>query len=242
MTVLDFHRIIEQDIQKMGFFAYADMETEEIDLQLNRQVDFLINGIIDKHFGRVLKINETQGFQKDQVSLDNLRTLHIRDLELALSEVPNKKELVCNLPNDYRHHIRSIAVIKYPCYNSNTKSQIDVTDTAPVIIQESQNYLKNHPFYKSDIDAILGEMNMNVLSLYGAENLSLEKIYMSYIKEPAKITYVKTEDGDYDSINSIQCDLDNSLHAMLARMTSIEIMKIIESNPQKIVSMQQDQV
>lgn len=242
MDILQFHRIIELDLQKMGFFAYSDMESEEIDIQINRQIDFLINGILDKNFGRALKINEEQGFQKDQVTLDNLRSLHIRNSLLTIANNTADVESSCPLPVDYSHNIRSTVVITYFCYDPDLKKQKEETEEIPVILQESQYYLKDNPLYKSAKDGILGEIVGDNLYLSGIAGVTFSKVKMSYIRKPAIVKYGKNVDGDYDASQSVQCDLDESLHQMLARMTSIEIMKIIESNPNKTVSMQQDQI
>lgn len=242
MTVLDFHRIIEQDLQKMGFFAYSDMETEEIDIQLNRQVDFLVNGILDKHFGRPLKINEEQGFQKNQVTLDNLRTIHVRNQILTIANDTTNLESTCALPATYLHNIRCTVNISFKCYDPDKEQEVVQKEEIPVILQESQYYLKDNPLYKSGKDGILGELVGSNVILYGIPNITFDNVKMSYIRKPNTIKYGKDDNGDYDASLSTECDLDESLHQMLARMTSIEIMKIIESNPQKIVSMQQDQI
>src|SRR5688500_629673 len=103
LTILDVHRIIEQDVQKMGFFAYKDLEHEEIDIQINRQIDIIVNGILDKHFRRELKLNEEQGFQKNQVTLDNLRRLHKMTVFIppALNVSDSAKTAFFTLPTDY---------------------------------------------------------------------------------------------------------------------------------------------
>src|SRR5688500_4726404 len=123
LTILDVHRIIEQDVQKMGFFAYKDLEHEEIDIQINRQIDIIVNGILDKHFRRELKLNEEQGFQKNTFSVDNFRSLHKMNvfIPFALNVNDSTKTAFFILPTDYYHHIKTTMIIKYDCYEDGKK-------------------------------------------------------------------------------------------------------------------------
>jgi hypothetical protein len=239
LTILDMHRLIEQNIQKMGFFAYRDMEPEEIDLQINGQINLLIEGIVDKFFGRKPKVNEEQGFQKDQVSLDNLRNLHVRDETRAIA-TSSDEEISFTFPNAYRHHIRTLVSVSYDCY-TNGKKETTIKKVA-ARINKSQVDWRNHPYYKTGKDSPLAEVAGNSMFIYKDETFDITGIKLSYIKDPAVVKYAKDGGGNYDEGNSVHCDLDKTLHYMVVDMTSIRIMKILEGNPQKIVNLESETI
>lgn len=237
MTILEIHRAIEQHIHKMGFFAYADLEHEEIDLQINMQIKLLLNGILDKHFGRPLKISEAQGFQKNQVTLDNLRKLHVGNQTVTLYTA-EPGFVSFTLPENYYHHIKTTVTVSYPCYeNGISKTETNLVD---VRIAQSQNDSKNHPFYKTGRDSPLAEIIGTGVFIYYDSTFTIPSAKITYIKKPAVVAYVKDGGGNYDSVNSVQCDLDESLHEMLVNMTSIKILEILEAPQQKVVNSQRE--
>jgi hypothetical protein len=238
LTIQDMHRIIEQDVQKMGFAAYQDLAPEEIDLQINRQIGLLIEGILDKHYGRPLKVDERQGFQKNQVTLDNLRNLQVGYFPTTLTSDGNTHSFP--LPSNYLHHIKTRAAISWQCYeDGEQKTEIGGVD---VRIIQSQHDFRNHPFYKTGKDSPAAEMFGNVIYLYddAGETFTITSATLSYIRKPAVVKFGYDEDGEYDITASTQCDLDDSLHYMLVNMTSLKIQEILESPQQKIVNSQRE--
>lgn len=236
-TIQDVHRLIEQGVQKMGFFAYKDLETEEIDLQINATIANLVNGILDKSFGRALKINEEQGFQKDQVTLDNLRALHVGNALMTLNSA-DVDQVAFTLPNNYLHYIKATVTLSYECYDNGVKKT--ETKKVDVRISPSQYDLRNNPLYKTGIDSPLGEIIGSGVFIFKDSTFNITEARLTYIREPATVKYAKDIDGNYDSINSVQIDLDASLHQMIVDMTVIKISTILENPQQKIINMERN--
>lgn len=236
LSILDMHRLVEQDVQKFGFNVYNDFDSEQVDLQLNRQISYLVEGILDKHFGRQLKVNEEQGFQSNQVSLDNLRLQHVIDETQSLSDITDGVKFT--LPSAYAHHVRTTVTVSYTCIEN--KKVITKTQDVDVRLAQSQFGMKNHPFHQTDKDSPLAELVGNTIQIYKNTDFNITAAKLSYIKKPVVVKFGKDISGNYDPNTSVNCDLDPSLHYMVVDMTSIRIMKILESNPQKIINIQQE--
>ena len=237
LTIQDMHRLVEQDVQKMGFAAYKDFETEEIDLQLNRQMYFLIDGILDKHFGRTLKVDEKQGFSINQVTLDNLRNIQIGYWPVVL-QFDNDNTYSYQLPANYYHFISSRIGISYKCWEND--EEITHVDAVNVRVINSQNDFRSNPFYKTGRDSPTGELLNNTFFIFTDRTFTITHATLSYIRQPVNMFYAKDVNGEYDHNASSHCDLDASLHYMLVNMTSLKIQEIIESNQQKIVNSQRE--
>jgi len=239
MNILQFHEIIEQDIQNMGFFTHADLTHEEIDLQINRQIYILLNGILDKHFGRALKIGPEQGFQSEQVTLDNLRTLTVKDnYYQGVVNVNDPLEVIVPLPPGYYHLIRVTGNIAFDCYENGKK--VTKSKVVGIRIVPSQSHLRENPFHKTGKDSLLGEIADTNLYVLQDTGFRVTGALFTFIRIPAVVKYAEDIDGNYDVGSSTQCDLDLSLHHMIQKMTSIEIMQTLESSQQKIVNFKQD--
>jgi hypothetical protein len=219
----------------MGMAAYKDFAPEELDLQINRQIYFIVEGIVDKHFGRTIKVDEKQGFQSNQVTLDNLRFLQAGAAPAV--QVFNGKKYVI-IPDDYYHHIKTTVTITYPCYEDG--KEIIHTEDVDLRIGQLQYDMKRHPFHKTGRDSVLGEITNGAMFIEEG-NFTVTKALISYIKKPAKVKFgYDPVTGDYDPATSVQCDLDDSLLYMLVNMTSTKIMELIETNQQKIVNSQRE--
>lgn len=240
LNIQDMHTLIEQDVQKLGFYVYDDLETEEIDLQINRQTNKLIEGILDKYFGRSPKVGPEEGFQLDQVTLDNLRKQHVKDQVATLTTFDDGSKF--DLPDNYSHYIKAKAIVSYSCREN--KVTTTKTKTVKLRIGETLNIdaMREHPFFKTSKDSPLCEIANNSIYIYTDPKFTITDVKFDYIKKPIVVKYAKDVDGNYDPVNSVNSDLDDSLHYMLVDMTSIRIMKIIETQQQKIENIQQDTI
>lgn len=238
LTIQDMHRIIEQKIQKMGFFAYDDLESEEIDLKINEQIYNFVEAVVDITQGR--KPNKTiinEGFQEDQVNLDSLRTLHVKDESRSLSSFSEGKRFT--LPENYLHHIKTKLTISYNCVENKQTVTKTVTPKPSLRVVASQDIdnMKLSHFYKSKKDSPLGEIVGNYIYVH-ENNFTVTEAFLDYVTKPAKVLFAKDGNGDYDSNASIHCNLPDNVHYMIVNMTAIEIMKVIETQQQKIVNLQ----
>lgn len=240
LNILNTHRLIEQDVQRLGFYVYDNLETEEIDLQINRQIYTVIDGILDKFFGRTLKIGIDQGFQVNQVTLDNLRLQHVKDATTTLTTFTGGKKL--DLPSDYYHYIKAKATISYSCREDG--QTVTKTKLVKIRIAESQNVdaMLDNPLHKTVKESPIGEIAGNILYIYTNENFDVTDVKLDYIKKPVQVVFAKDINGDYDSVNSVSFDIDNSLQYMIINMTVLKILKILEISQQKIANLEQEQI
>lgn len=234
LTIQDMHRLIEQDVQKMGMAAYKDFAPEELDLQINRQIYFLVEGILDRHFGRPLKVDERQSYDSNQVTLDNLRFL--RKTVIPTIESFNNNKFV-RFPDDYYHHIKSTVTITYKCWENN--KEVTHTKDVDVRVGQLQYDVKNHPFHKTGRDSPLGEINNGVLGFY-EDGFTITQVVMNYLRQPAKVKFGYDVNGEYDPATSVHCNLDDSLHYLIVSLTSTKILELIETNQQKVVNSQRE--
>jgi hypothetical protein len=239
LTVQDIHRLIEQDCQKMGFFAYDSLETEEIDLKINEQIYSFIEAVIDITRRNQPKIGVNEGFQANQVSLDSLRTIHLKDIPLTLDAFDDGMKF--SLPDDYLHHIKTKLTIEYLCVDNDGKTVTKIITPPPSLrIGESQviDNMRTSSFHKTVKESPLGEIVGNIVYIYTDSDFNLTNAKLDYIKRPAKVTYAKDIGGFYDHGNSVQCDLPPTALYMIINMTVVKILKVIETQQQKIVNLE----
>lgn len=238
LNIQDMHRLIEQEIQKMGFFAYDDLESEEIDLQINNQIYEFIEAVLAVYRGQKPKIGVPEGFQADQVSLDSLRTIHVREELRPLNSVTGEGKRF-DLPDNYLHHVKTKLTVTYSCVE-NKQTVIKTVSPKPALrVAESQNIdiMKASSFYKSKKESPLGEIVGNRVFIY-ENGFTVTEAYLDYITRPAKVVYAKDINGDYTSVGSVDCNLPDSVHYTIVNMTAIKISKIIETPQQKIVNLE----
>lgn len=241
LSIQDTHRLIEQDIQRLGFYVYDNLETEEIDLQINRQIYIVIDGILDKFFGRKLKVGVDQGFQIDQVSLDNLRKQHIKDATTTLS-VATTIGKKFDVPADYYHYIKAKATVSYKCWENG----VEITKTKSVKLRvvptQDIDQMLEHPFHKTLKESPVAEIAGNTVYIYTNSDFDVTEVKLDYITKPVQVLFAKDISGNYDGVNSVSFNIDNSLHYMVAEMTVLKIMKIIEVPQQRIVNLEQETI
>lgn len=244
LSILEMHRLIEQDVQKMGYFAYSNLETEEIDLQINNQIDKFIEDVLDKKANKVRRLGVLEGFQENQVVLDKLRTLHVKDKEVSLSDFndsnPTDKGKKFTFADDHLHFIKAKAIVEYDCIEN--KKKVTKTLLSPIRVLKSTDIdsYRILPFYKSSKNSVLTEIADNSLYLYVTPDFRISKVMYDYIRKPAVVKYGKNISGNYDVNASTNCDLPPTEHRKIVANTVLKIAMILESNPQKIINIQQE--
>lgn len=243
LTILEFHRILNQELQSMGFFTSQGLETEEIDLQINAQIDLFVEAVVDKFRGRILKIGVEEGFQANQVRLDDLRTIHVKDFSRNLTPYDTNVGVKFDLPDDYSHHIKTKVTWSIPCKDEKGKNST-LTGNSQIRISKTEDIeaARTDVFYKTTKESPLAEMAGNTVYIY-TDGFSLgSTVKLDYIKKPVVVKYAKDGSGNYDAGNSVHCDLPHTVHRTIIKMTAIHISTIIESNQQKVQNLQQETI
>lgn len=239
LTILDMHRLLDQEIQSMGYLTYRGSESEEIDLQINTQIDNFVEAIVDKYKSKQARNGVKEGFQANQVRLDDLRTIHIKDL--VRSSTPYGSDGVSfPLPDDYSHHIKTKVTWSIDCIGED-KKKTTLTGLSQIRIAETEDIenMRVHPFYKTTKESPLAELVNNTVYVY-TDGFTITEVKIDYIKKPAVVKFGKDVGGNYDSGTSVNCDLPHTVHRTIIRNTAIHISSIIESNPQKIENLKSE--
>lgn len=237
LSILDMHRKIEQDIQTLAFFTHRDLDSEQIDLYINDEISFLVEGIVNSHFGVTPLTNERQGFQDNQISLDNLRTIHLKDVVRTIIPTTENDGIEFIVPDDYSHHIRTKVTIVRTCKENG--KDVNKTTYANIRLFKSQYDARNHPFHKTDIESPLAELAGNKITVYTEGLFNITEVKLSYIRKPVVVKFGKDIGGNYDAGNSTNCDLDPTLHQIVVKSTSATIAGILQQPQQKVVNLQQ---
>lgn len=101
------HILIEQKLQNIGVFAYADFHKEEVDLQ----IDTALIKLIETTFTSDGK-NKTK-FEDNVKLKDKLKELEVRNSTLSFDKLD--QEYIALLPTDYNHRISDSSNILYQC-------------------------------------------------------------------------------------------------------------------------------
>lgn len=243
LTILEFHRILNQELQSMGFFTSQGLESEEIDLQINAQIDLFVEAVIDKFRGRIPKIGVQEGFQANQIRLDDLRTIHVKDQSVNLAVYDTNAGVKFDLPANYSHHIKTKVTWSIPCKDEKGKSST-LTGNSQIRISKSEDIeaARTDVFYKTSKESPLAEIAGNTVYIYTDGFTLGSTAKLDYIKMPAVVKYAKDGSGNYDAAASTHCDLPHTAHRTIIKMTAIHISSIIESNQQKIQNLQQETI
>lgn len=240
LTVLDMHRILDQEIQTMGFFTSEGLETEEIDLQINARIDDFIEAVVDKYKGKVPRIGVKEGFQSNQVRLDDLRTIHVKDYVGTLTAYDTLVGKKFDLPANYSHTIKVKIKYSVPCKTGNVSSTLTGTSSVRIVETEDVDIIRKTPFYETTKDSPVAEIIGNTVYIYSDNKFTITDAFLDYIKKPAVVLYNKDGSGNYQSSGSQDCDLPHTTHRTIIKMTAIHICSILESNPQKIVNLKEE--
>lgn len=113
MYIKQLHTLIEQGLQNIGVFAYADMLPEELDLAIN---DRMIK-MMDEQVQPLKNVKSKELKFKLQYILDRFQNLQVKELPLDVTLVDNV--YVADLPDNYLHLIADISKVLSECNLAN---------------------------------------------------------------------------------------------------------------------------
>lgn len=113
MTTRDIHIRIEQGLNNIGSFAYADMEHDEIDIAYNSVVYMEIRNVFRDVDGKI----NSNNFERNQYYTDYFQILKE---QYSNNGVDNGDNHSITLPNDYIHRVNDYSVV----IAKNCKGQI----------------------------------------------------------------------------------------------------------------------
>lgn len=213
MTVEAMHKAI---IQQLNDMKEKRIPSEDIDLYINKSIDQFIKDRFEP------RSNELQlGFEQSQKRIDDLRELIKESGELDTEEVtiPFEDNIFIdktNLPSDYMFLINVSASIQYNdsgvTYTvvSSKRTVVGSLNTEYAVksvrckfIQLDDLYQSMTDFFnKTKIKTPKYTINTNSVYVYTDEKFIVDKIYITYIRQPALVSLESSTD----------CDLADSTH------------------------------
>ncbi len=166
MQVFDIHILIEQGLQSLGIFAYADMEREEVDLQFNQEQFKFIDDIFEGKVSRQGK----PGFQDTIKRLDDIKEVQVKDK--ALTPVSFSQGYQGTLPDEddsdgeYMHLINNRSIVSYTCSSSDIKAGDKNIIEDYIYTVQKGNALYNSIMYAKDttFTGVNGEIDFTTVT------------------------------------------------------------------------------
>ena len=136
ISALDMHIGVLQGLQKVDGFTQDIFSPEEIDFHLNKQQLRFVEELVNNQF------------QEQQVFLDNIDRLVVKDLVLpafdntaqipsSLTKQSNEPKVFSFLPSDYMHRINSrarVAQLKSPCSASTLSTLAESVEESIITV------------------------------------------------------------------------------------------------------------
>lgn len=112
MTIDQMHIEIDNGVQEMASRTQQRLEPEQYDMVINKMISRYVDMKLFPESDPLGK-----GFYVDQSRVNAIRSLIIMGKKLQLNYISDSvgATYYCELPNDYRHHIKIKSDVKYDC-------------------------------------------------------------------------------------------------------------------------------
>lgn len=169
MNIKEMHYDFKQKLNKIDSQQYRNLRIPEIDWKLNEACEIFIKNIAEP------RINNHLGFEVNQRTIDDIRTLVVNDKELSCSII-NPKSYISNLPNDYLFYVSSeVNISKNNCNNIIARCKIKQHDDTH----------EQSPFDKSSFE--WREVNIRFyekgIKIFTDETFVINSLILNYIKK-----------------------------------------------------------
>lgn len=187
MTVKEAYIHLQQGLQNIAAFVYANVELPELDYFWNQGTDIFIQlAFPDKY-----AIVNPEKYQDVQASVDDLQVLEVlgytNTIQSILLGKHNAKYIT--LPIDYRHLLNDVTLVKP--VNCTTDETREVANRL-TLSGDIKNLLDNSIF-KTSINSPISRLSGNNLYVYttykGQEQFLVDGIQIDYLKKPDIVSY-----------------------------------------------------
>lgn len=206
MNIKEMHYDFKSKLNKIDSEKNRNLRIPEIDWSLNNAIDLLINTIA---FPRK---RSHLGFEINQRSIDDLRTLIVKDKSL---QVINNEVI---LPLDYRHFISgNVTMSKGTCANVRGRLYIPQHDD-----EFEESFYDSSSFEWREVNGLIYQDKIKLFT----NNFNIDGININYLRKPLKVYYgsgfncYQTLDGvdhtdplDPNKCIDVNCDLPEHLHS-----------------------------
>lgn len=204
MYIKAIHILIEQGLQEIGVFAYADMLPEEIDLVINASMFKMMDEQIEPL--KNIKDSREKKF-KLQYILDRFQNLQVKELPFTPTKVDNYYKLT--LPDDYLHLIADISEVLYECNGTNIVTGKIITNHL-YLVKGQKSIIYNNVTYPTG-SVITGVVNVIGYTYSGTGTLELLEL-----KVAKKANRLTEEEYLYEVLdNSLEkTDIDSPVSSL----------------------------
>lgn len=206
MTIKEMHYDLKMKLNKVDSQQNENLLIPEMDWVLREAEGLFIKMIAEP------RIKSYLGFEMNQRTIDDIRTLVVKDKEL------NILDNTSSLPDNYLHFVKAeVEMSKGKC--TAVKGRVH--------IRQHDDEFEESPFDKSSFEwrTVNGVFYENGVKFYTDNTFSINKAYMSYIKQPRLIHNAEDFRGGSYQLLSGQI-LNGSVDSELPKHTHPEIVDI----------------
>lgn len=204
MTIGEMHYDFKIKINKVDSEQNRNLLVPEIDWTLREAERIFIENIANP------RQKSYTGFELNQRTRDDIRTIVVNNDDSSIYQTVTNN--ISSLPSDYRHFIRGYVNI----------SKGNCTDKkARVFIRQHDDEFEESPFDRSSFEwrTVNGVFFENGVKFYTDETFTIDKFFVSYIREPRLMhNAAKYRGGTYNLpsgqvlTGSVDCELPKHVH------------------------------
>ncbi len=199
MKVKESYIHIQQGLQQLAAFVYADIQLKELDLFVNQGISKFIELVypdIDDDASNPERRNEA--YSKIQASVDDLRVLEVNGYTSTISDFTTGtyKGKKLTLPANYRH------LLNDRCIVSPLNCATTVTAEVPNRLSKRQNLFNilDSNIHRTHIESPISVLTPTEIQVYntfkGNKIFDINSIYIDYLKKPDTVAYGSSGDTD----------------------------------------------
>lgn len=221
MTTKELHILIQQGLQNLDIFRYAEVSAAELDIHINHIVFKLVESYFQPE-GRALP------FLDIQFAVDDLRVLEQTN-KLTASGANNLYFI--NFPANYNHLLEDVSILEYSCYENNKLVKKQKRAENRLTKPQIKERIKNSFFNRTNINSPISYIQGNSLFVLGNDEFIVKEVEITYSKKPQVIEFIP-------NITTVLEFPDVTCYKIVEAVV-IYLAKITEQNPNKIISLQQ---
>ena len=204
MAIADLEYAFKSKINKIDSAQNKNFIIPEIDLALNEGMELFIKTIAQP------RVSKRYGFEKNQRSIDDIRTIVVEDFNCDLAEGYTD---TYSLPDDYWFYLKGYTIIsKGDCTN----------EKARLYIQQHDDEFQESPFDCSSFEwrEVNGTFIEDGIRLY-YDDFTVDNLLITYIRKPAYMhnAYAYNSSTGYKSPSGVvytgtqDCELPEGTHS-----------------------------
>jgi hypothetical protein len=227
MTVKEAYIYIQQGVQAIASFAYANVQLQELDYNWNYCTDLFIQlAFPDKY-----AVQKPEKYQDVQASIDDLKILEVlgNTNTLLTTTIGSYPVSYITLPENYRHLLNDSTLVK--------PLNCDTTREVPNRLTETEDIktILENSIFKTSQESPISHLSGNNLYVYNfyknTKQFDIEAIYMDYLAKPTKV--------DFGNNGSTVLQFPDQTCFKIIKTAIIYMSIIAEQNPNKIQLLKQ---